>query len=382
MMTDEITLNAFQAVKTVVIKLGSAVLTNADGDLDLPVMRNLCAEVAGLLHRGRKVIVVTSGAVAAGRGALKENDRRPTIAVKQALAAVGQSRLMQLYTDFFGHHGIVVGQMLLSRSDMEDRRRYVNARYTLEELLNRGCVPIINENDTVTVDELRFGDNDGLAALLAVKMRADALLLLSDVDGLYDCNPKTNPSAKLLERVDCVTPEMLATADDTNCKGPSVGSGGMTSKLLAAQLATREGVWAAIAQGKKSGVISQVLSGTFRGTLFLPQTCRRSRREQWMVSGKTHGRRVVLDDGACEALLVKKKSLLPAGVRSVEGEFQQHDLVEITNGTGKVLGRGIVNYSSAELQKIAGRKTAEIMSILGSKPYDEAIHRDNMALGE
>ena len=383
MMSPQLQPSPFASASTIVLKFGSAVLTTTSGELDMPVLRQLCDEIALLAKSGRKIVLVTSGAVAAGRGVLGIKDKKPTIAVKQALAAVGQSRLMQIYTELFAQHEIFVGQMLLSRSDMEDRRRYVNARYTLEELLRRGCVPIINENDTVTVDELRFGDNDGLAAIVAVKMQADALLLLSDVDGLYDSNPKTNESARLLGHVTKITEEMLAGASHVEVKGGiQVGSGGMTSKVLAAQVATAAGVCVAIAHGKRPGVVAEILSGAFHGTFFAAEPCRHTRRRQWILSGKVSGRRVHLDDGARDALITKKKSLLPAGVVAIDGEFQPHDLVEILDATGAVLGRGVINYSSSELQRIKGRKTSEIEGILGNKPYDEAIHRDNLALNE
>lgn len=373
----------FASARTIVLKLGSAVLTAPGGDLDLHVIRQICNEVSELQKAGKQIVIVTSGAVAAGRGALGVKDSKPTISVKQALAAVGQPRLMQIYTYFFGKHDIAVGQMLLSRSDMEDRRRYVNARYTLEELLRRGCVPIINENDTVTVDELRFGDNDGLAAIVAVKMQADALLLLSDVDGLYDSNPKLNESARLLEHVDSVTDELQSVASDSQVKGQlNVGSGGMSSKVQAAKIATTAGVWVAIAHGKRPAIIKEILSGKFRGTFFTPEESRHTRRQQWILTAKTSGRGVIVDDGARAALVENKKSLLPAGIKNVVGEFQPQDLIEIISAEGELLGRGVVNYSSAELLRIKGRKTAEIATILGSKPYDEAIHRDNLALND
>lgn len=370
----------FAAARTLVVKLGSAVLTTPDADLDVEVMRNVCGEVAALVQGGKKVLLVTSGAVAAGRKVLgMAPTRRATIAEKQALASVGQGKLMQVYSDLFGAHGIAVGQMLLSRSDMEDRRRYVNARYTLDELLRRRCVPIINENDTVTVDELRFGDNDGLAALVAVKMQAEALMLLSDVEGLFDSNPKNNPGAQLLETVDRVTPAMLARFEEDPAK-PGVGSGGMKSKVVAAATATAAGVHVAIAPGKKPGIVGELLSGEFRGTFFPAHPRRMHGRRSWILSGKAPGRRLVVDDGARAALLDGKKSLLPAGIRAIEGRFAPGDLVEIADAAGLVLGRGVVNYSSSELDLIKGRKTADIPAILGSKPYDEAIHRDNLAL--
>lgn len=368
--------------RAVVIKLGSAVLTEPGAtSLDMKVMEGVCAEVAAQVEAGRQIIIVSSGAVAAGRGALKIWDRKPTIAVKQALAAVGQSRLMQIYSDIFARHGIIVGQVLLSLSDMENRKRYVNARYTLEELLGRKCVPIINENDTVTIDELKFGDNDGLAAMVAVKMQADALLLLSDVDGLYDSNPKSNPHAALIRRVDKVSADLLKSVSPA-ASGDiiQVGTGGMETKLHAARLATSSGVDTVIAQGKCAGVITDVLSGKPVGTYFPAVECHRSRREKWILSGKSQGRRLVVDNGACNALTERKKSLLAAGVKDTHGQFQSMDVVDISDEQGNVLGKGVVNYSSQQLRCIMGKRSSDIEKILGAKTYDEVIHRDNLVL--
>lgn len=373
----------FDRARTVVIKLGSAVLTQPDtAELDRDVLETVCREVAQFVHAGRQVIIVSSGAVAAGRSALGVRDKKPTIAVKQAMAAVGQSRLMQIYSDLFAHHNIVVGQMLLSLSDMENRRRYVNARYTLEELMRRGCVPIINENDTVTVDELKFGDNDGLAAMVSVKMQADALLLLSDVDGLYDSNPKTNPDAKLLPVVEKVGAEVMRAVGDapTNDAKVQVGTGGMETKLLAARLATASGIGVVIAQGKRPGSITRALGGEPVGTFFPPAECHRSRREKWILSGKTLGRAVVVDDGARYALIKRKKSLLPAGVKEVRGHFQPMDLVDVVDGAGTVLARGIVNFSAEQVRTIMGHKSADIERLLGGLIYEEVIHRDNLVI--
>jgi glutamate 5-kinase len=304
-----------------------------------------------------------------------------TIAEKQAFASIGQARIMNDYAELFGRHGILVGQMLLSRGDMEDRRRYLNARYTLEELMRRRCVPIINENDTVTVDELKFGDNDGLAALVAVKMQAGALVLLSDVDGLFDGNPKVKRDAKLLEQVDRVTPSLIEELCAPAKGGPGVGSGGMTSKLRAARMGTAAGVAVCIANGKVPGQLRSILDGRFRGTYFPAHDRQLSRRQGWIFSGRSVSpRRVVVDDGARTALVTGHKSLLPAGIRSVEGRFQPGQIVEVMDLQGVLLARGIVNYSSAELEQIRGRKTAEIGSILGERHYDEAIHRDNLVL--
>jgi glutamate 5-kinase len=381
-MTPVLSPSPFGEAKTLVIKLGSAVLTTAQGSIDIHVMRDLCDTVAGLVKDGRNVIVVTSGAVALGRGALKLTRKSKTIPEKQALAAIGQGRLMQIYSDGFQKHGITVGQMLLTRGDMEDRRRFLNARYTLEELLKRRCVPIINENDTVTVDELKFGDNDGLAALVAVKMNADALIILSDVEGLYNANPKTTRNAQLLEQVDKITPTLIAEL----CPQPgagAVGSGGMASKVRAARLATNAGVCVAIAQGKTRGQIASIISGNFQGTFFPASMRRHSQRALWIMSGSaSRGRRLHIDEGARAAIITNKKSLLPAGVQKIEGTFMPGDVVDVVDPSGHVIARGIVNYSSAEMERIQGHKSSDIEEILGYRSADEAIHRDDLVVGE
>jgi len=382
-MSPTLSPSPFGTAKTLVLKVGSAVLTNAEGDLDKAMLHTIADWTSNRMDAGCNVILVTSGAVAAGRSALGLRDRNLTISQKQALAAVGQSRLMQMYAELFANHGYHVGQMLLTAGDMEDRRRYVNARYTLEELLRRRCIPIINENDTVTVDELKFGDNDGLAARVAVKMQADALVLLSDVDGVYSANPKTNPDAHLIEIIEKVTPALIEQLCPTYQTGSLVGSGGMLSKLRAARLATSAGTHVAIANGKRRGILSDLVAGQFVGTYFPPAPTHRSQRMQWILHGRVSGtRQVVIDDGARDALLHRHKSLLPAGIVRVVGTFKAGDLVDIVDSAGRLIGRGIVNYSSAEIDLIRGHRSADIPKILGAKPYDEAIHRDNLALFE
>lgn len=376
-------LTGFENAKTVVIKLGSAVLTETGVfALDLPVMEEICRQVAEQVKAGRQIIMVTSAAVAAGRSLLQVYDKKPTIAVKQALAAVGQSRLMMIYSEMFAAHGIVSAQILLSLSDMETRKRYVNARYTLEELLRRGCVPIINENDTVTIDELKFGDNDGLAAMVAVKMQADALLLLSDVPGLYDSNPKTNPDAQLIPVVERVSTEMLKSAGGSLADRNMIqmGTGGMETKLQAARLATANGVGTVIGPGKQPAVITEALMGKNVGTWFPSVECRHSRRDKWIRSAKVNGRKLIIDAGARDALKKRKRSLLPAGVCGVVGAFQAMDLVDVVDQEDQLIGRGVVNYSSIQMERILRKKSSELEAILGGKPYDEAIHRNNLVV--
>lgn len=366
-----------------VVKLGSAVLTKPGNfALDLEVMDEVCRQIAEQVHSGRQIIVVTSAAVAAGRSLLQIFDRKTTIAEKQALAAVGQSRLMAIYSDLLAKHDLVAAQILLSLSDMESRKRYVNARYTIEELLKRRCIPIINENDTVTIDELKFGDNDGLAAMVAVKMQANALLLLSDVPGLYDSNPKDNPDARLIPVVDHISQDILKSAAPSQASQGMIqmGTGGMETKLQAARLATLNGVGTVIGPGKQPGVISQALNGVNVGTWFPAEASHHSRREKWILSARVNGRQLIIDSGARDALRKKKRSLLPAGVRGVNGTFQALDLVDIVDQEGQLIARGIVNYSAGQLNRIAGKKSTEIEPILGAKPYDEAVHRDNLVI--
>ncbi|MEI7634755.1 MAG: glutamate 5-kinase [bacterium] len=381
-MSPKLSPSPFARARTAVIKVGSAVLTTASGEIDTAILRGLCGSFAGLVRGKHSPIVVTSGAVASGRSALGiPASRKLTIAEKQALAAVGQSRIMRLYSDIFAEHGIVVGQMLLTHGDMEDRRRYLNTGYTLSHLLRLGCLPIINENDTTTVDELKFGDNDGLAALVAVGMQAEALVLLSDVDGLYDSNPKSNPGAKLIERVERLTPALIEQMCPPPGPDVTVGSGGMRSKLAAARLATTQGVCVAIANGRQPGKLEHIFTGDFRGTYFPAQPRRHSSWRHWILSKRSAaGRRLHIDEGARNALLKNNKSLLPAGISRVEGNFEAGDVAEIVDSSGRVLGRGIVNYNAEELERIAGHRSSEIEAILGSKSYDEAIHRDNLAL--
>jgi len=335
--------------------------------------------VSGLFDEGREVIIVSSGAVAAGLGSLRLTKRSKSIPEKQALAAIGQSRLMHRYSVHFSNYGRNIAQLLLNREDMEDRRRYLNAKYTLEKLLSYGVVPIINENDTTTVDELRFGDNDVLSAIVTAKMKAEFLILLSDVDGLYNCDPRTNPDAKLITRVDEINPEIVGMAANAPSK---LGAGGMSSKIEAARRGSISGSYVCICNGKKTGILKSLFKGECRGTLFLPGEKRDfSSRARWIAFGKSEeGRCLIVDEGARKALIAGKKSLLAVGIQSVKGEFERGDVVGISDPAGNLIGKGLVNYNSGDMDKIKGAKSDEIESILGSKEYDEVIHRDNMSV--
>ncbi|HPB30551.1 MAG TPA: glutamate 5-kinase [Candidatus Sumerlaeota bacterium] len=366
--------------RRIVLKLGSAVLTRpGDERLDENLIDDIAMSVSRLFDEGREVIIVTSGAVAAGKGLLRIPRRSASIPEKQALAAVGQSRLMQVYSMHFERYGRNIAQLLLTRDDMDDRRRYLNTNYAMEKLLSLGVVPIINENDTTTVDELRFGDNDGLSAMVAAKMKAEFLIILSDVDGLYDKDPRTNPDARLITRVEKVTPAIEAMAANPPSR---LGAGGMRSKIEAARSATLAGTWACICCGKKPGILGDLFAGRCPGTLFVPDSQKNlSGRERWIAFGKAGTNRwLVLDDGARKALVEGKKSLLAVGIRDVRGNFERGDVVEIRDGEGLRLGCGLINFSSDEVRRIQGARSEDVKRILGQKEYNEVIHRDNMIL--
>jgi len=364
----------------IVLKLGSAVLTRSGDDrLDENLLDDVARGVSGLFDQGREAIIVSSGAVAAGAGLLRLPGRSGSIPEKQALAAVGQSRLMHCYSMHFSRYGRSIAQLLLTRDDMEDRRRYLNTRYTLEKLLSMGVVPIINENDTTTIDELRFGDNDVLSAIVTAKMKADFLIILSDVEGLYESDPRKNPKARLVNRVEEITPGIEAMAANTPSR---LGAGGMQSKVEAARRAAFAGAHVCICNGKRPGVLEELIAGCCPGTLFLPQGARDlSSRDRWIAIGKSGVNRwLIIDDGARKALVDGKKSLLAVGVRDVKGDFERGDVVEIRDARGTRLGKGLVNYNAGEISRIKGARSDDIEKILGQKEYDEIVHRDNMIL--
>jgi glutamate 5-kinase len=377
--TDNAPLPPLPTDALVVIKIGSAVLTGPDGGLDRENLRMLCADMAWLQNTGRRVLVVTSGAVAAGRSVLHfPISQKLTIAEKQACAAAGQARLMQAYADELAPFGISVAQLLLSRGDMDDRRRYINVRHCLHELLSRRILPLINENDTTTVDELRFGDNDGLASIVAVSTQATQLWILSDVAGLYDSNPKINPNARLIHHLPQLNDDIEARFCSQTTP-PGVGSGGMASKLRAARMATQGGVITAIAHGRTPGQIHCLASGICNGTWFSTTGSTVTGRRSWIAAATPSGR-LMVDDGARHALEAGKRSLLPAGIRQITGEFEAGDIVEVAGPDNRVFAKGSTNYPSDELALIMGRRSDEIEAILGTCPYHEAIHRDNLVV--
>lgn len=363
-------------VKRVVIKVGSGVIFNRDG-VDLLVIKSISDDICRLVSDGYEVLVVSSGAVAMGKGALGITGRPQTIPLKQAAAAIGQSRLMRFYKEAFRHHERCVAQILLTRDDLANRRRFLNARNTLMTLLEYGVTPIINENDTVVVDEIRFGDNDNLSALVTNLAEADLLVILSDVGGLYDSNPKKNPQARLIPWVEKVTPEIEAMAGGVESE---VGTGGMASKIEAAKRATLYGVGTVIVNGQLPGVLLRVMGGEDLGTWFQAVPDGLKARKHWIAFTKKARGRLFLDAGARQALLENGRSLLPTGVKRFDGCFDRGDAVVICDLDGREFAKGVINYSRQELALIMGRNSTEIEQILGYKYGDEVVHRDNLVL--
>jgi glutamate 5-kinase len=364
--------------KRIVVKLGTNLITREDR-LDMETIGRIVAQVAELRRQGVEVIVVTSGAVAAGRSRLGVTRRRRDIPFRQVLASVGQGQLMQAYDTLFSQHEIVVAQALLTRRDLSDRLSYLNARNTLLALLNYKVVPVVNENDAVAVEELaesRIGENDTLAALTANLVDADLLVLLMTRAGLYTADPSLYPDAELVSRVEVID----ATVEAYAGKSETGGSGGMITKLQAARLSTSSGTDVVIASGREPDVLLRLVQGEALGTLFPAAGDRIESRKRWILSGLSVRGSLVVDDGAERALRERKTSLLPAGVKEVCGSFARGETIEVVTASGKRLASGIANYASNEMDVIKGAKSTEIATLLGHDYGAEAVHRDNLVL--
>ncbi|MGJ7921088.1 glutamate 5-kinase [Neobacillus sp. LXY-4] len=353
----------------VVVKIGSSSLTNAKGEIDYEKFTDHIQAIAALREDGHEVVLVSSGAVAAGFSRLGYPSRPVTLKGKQAAAAVGQSLLIQSYMEHLGKFNIVPAQILLTRNDFSKKGRYRNAYSTITELLERGILPIINENDTVSVEELTFGDNDMLSALVSGLVHAEHLIILTDINGLYDANPRTNPDAKRFDFLDEVTDEMLGVADGT---GSNVGTGGMLSKLIAAKTALSLGVRVFIGHGNGRQKLLEILEGNGDGTYIgSDQLTTVTNNKQWIALHSKVSGKIYVDKGAEDALLLYGRSLLPAGIYDVEGTFEKGEVVEVIGSSG-LLGKGEVLYSSAELLNVMGKRTDELSSVVTI----EVIHRD------
>ncbi|WP_303720453.1 glutamate 5-kinase [Malonomonas rubra] len=363
-------------VKRVVIKIGSGVISTLKG-LEEEQVAAISRDVCELLDRGLEVILVSSGAVAAGKGQLGVNGRPQTIPQKQAAAAIGQTRIIREYKEVFTAKGHNVAQVLLTRDDLSNRRRYLNARNTMMTLLEYKVTPVVNENDTVVVEEIRFGDNDNLSALVASLVEADLLIILSDVDGLYDSNPAENPQAELIPVVERVTARIEAMGGGSS---GVLGTGGMVTKLKAAKRAALSGVGTLIVNGRKPHTLQQVFDGEEVGTYFLPAQSKLTAKKHWIAFSKKPRGKLLIDEGGQRALVKGGKSLLPSGICGVDGGFERGDAVRLCDRDGKEFARGVVAYSLAETLQIMGKQCSEIEKILGYKYRDEVVYRDDLVL--
>ena len=361
-----------------IVKLGTSTLTAGTPYISPPLLVELARQVTTLQASGHRVILVSSGAMAAGREKLGFPQLPRDLPAKQMLAAIGQPRLMALYEQVFGLYGRTVAQVLLTRADLSDRRRYLNARNTLQALLTHGTLPIINENDTVATEEIRVGDNDNLSALVANVVEADLLILLTDQPGLFTADPRTDPKAKLVDEVtDAEIPSALW--DAAGGSGSRLGTGGMVTKLQAADLARRSGTSVLIAQGSEPNVLIRLVDGERLGTRFTPIVSALESRKRYILSGKLAPGHIIVNAGAATAL-ARGGSLLPVGITQISGDFDRGDTVRVLEESGRELARGLTAYSSADLTQLRGRRSDEIESVLGYDYGDEVIHRDDLVL--
>lgn len=378
MLNNEASREALKKAKRIVIKVGTSTITYANGKRNFSQIDRLAREISDLQNQGKEMILVTSGAVAVGVDRMGLPGKPKTIPGKQAAAAVGQGVLMHTYEKFFADYGQIVAQVLITKTEAIDRHRYTNTRNTFMELMRQRVIPIVNENDVVALDELKIGDNDNMSALVAGIVDADLVIILSDVDGLYTDNPQTHPDAVIVPEVAEITPEIEASAGGV---GSARGTGGMATKIQAAKAATSSGIHLVIASGTEKNAITRVLQGEELGTLFVSRENRLQFRKRWLAFGAKIAGSIVVDDGCAKA--IRKAggcSILPAGVFAVQGEFLPGSTVSVIDKDAHELARGLVHYSSAELELIKGCNSGEIANILGHKNFDEVIHRDDLVI--
>ncbi len=367
--------NFIQNYKRIVIKCGSAVVTDNNGKLDLEVISHIAKDIAKYLGKNFKITLVTSGAVACGVGVFGREPKH--LREKQAFSSVGQILLMESYKKAFQKYKIQIAQILLTHEDFKNRKRFVHIKENIETLLNLNVLPIVNENDSIVVNEIKFGDNDKLSALYAGLFDADLLMLLTDIDGFYDANPKCSDNCNLITSVKKIDENIFKLAESTKSR---LGTGGMMSKLKAADKATNLGIPVIIANGKTDGIIEKVLSGENYGTFFYPKKKRMRSKKFWILySVKSRGE-LIIDNGAVKAILEKGKSLLPVGILDIKGKFEEGDVVKCLNKKGDFLAKGITFYSSEDISKIKQQDSSKIKDILGYKYADEVINRDNLVI--
>ena len=363
--------------KRIVVKVGTSTLTHSTGKLNFFRIEKLVRELSDLANQGKEIILVTSGAVGAGVDRLGLKEKPTTIPEKQAMAAVGQGILMHMYEKLFGEYGQTVAQVLLTRENSVKHKQYMNSRNALLTLLKMGVIPVINENDAIAVDELKIGDNDTLSATVATLVDADVLIILSDIEGVYTANPQSDPAATLILEIKDITPEIEALAGGA---GSKLGTGGMFTKIQAAKIAVNSGVTMVIASGNRDGIVRDVLNGRELGTVFPAKEYHLKVRKSWLAFGTRIDGGILVDEGCERAMLEDGSSLLAAGIVAVEGTFDKGNTVRVLSRQGREIARGSVNYNAEELQKIIGKSTKDFLEILGTKYYDEVIHRDNMVL--
>ncbi len=366
----------FDEARRVVVKVGSNVLT-ADLGLNLKAVRSISGQICRLISDGREVILVSSGAMACGVKKIGLDKRPNEIPKRQAVAAVGQAGLIMEYEKAFGRYNKKVAQILLTGDDLNDRQRYLNARNTIYALLSWQVVPIVNENDTVMIEEIQFGDNDNLAAMITLLVDADILVNLTDIDGLYTKDPRISPEAELIPVISTISKDIEKLAGDIP---GSLGTGGMLSKVKAADKVTAAGIPMLIAGGNQPDILTRLFSGQEHGTYFVPRKRKLKSRKCWIAFALKPKGVISIDEGAAAAILQRGKSLLPSGIVGVEGEFSVGAPVEFRREDGETLGNGLVNYSSVDIRKIMGLKSSQIEQRLGQKTYDYVIHRDNLAI--
>jgi glutamate 5-kinase len=368
-----------QSSRKIVIKIGTNLLADKVKGINAQRLQSIARSVAQLQLQGKQVALVSSGAIGAGVAALQLNTRPRTLAKKQAAAAIGQPLLMEAYEHAFRKHRCVIGQILLTKEDLVDRKRFVNVRNTFAALFEQGVVPIINENDTVAVEEIKLGDNDNLSAFVVNLIGADLLILLSDIDGLYSDDPTKNSDATLIPIVEKITPHIERLARSSNTE---LSTGGMITKIQAAKRCVASGAAMIIANGRNPNIIEDIVAGTYVGTIFLPAGKGLNRKKKW-IGFVSHAEGViVVDEGAIEALVVKKKSLLASGIIDVRGKFQKGDTVMVCDAAGRDIAKGVVRYACDDLVRIKGKKSLEAAKILGRKNCEEVIHRDDLVVIE
>ncbi|TEB16447.1 Glutamate 5-kinase [Pelotomaculum sp. FP] len=367
----------FQVFKRIVVKVGTSSVAHATGKPNLFKIESLVRQLADLYNMGKEIILVTSGAIGTGAGKLGLPGRPRTIPEKQAAAAVGQGVLMHIYEKLFAEYGVTVGQVLLTREDFSDRKRFLNARNSLHAMLHFGVIPVINENDTVAVDEIKLGDNDNLSALVATLIDAELLVLLSDIDGLFTADPRKEKSAQLIRDVTEMTPEIEALSGGA---GSKLGTGGMATKIQAARIAMHSGTVTVITNMEEKNIIRRVIEGETVGTVFWPCANKMENKKRWIAFSSSICGKIFVDEGAARVLVKQGKSLLPSGITRVEGSFDIGNTVVIAGPDGTEIARGIVSYSSEDIERIKGAQTKDIARILGHKDFDEVIHRNNLAL--